>query len=350
MPRQSDRSQIEELLAKYEPVVRKTFLDAIAEIRDGVVLKVIVERLERGDIDGALAALNLETAAFARLELALAEVYNSGGMAFVQNLPKIMDPEGNRAVFHFAVRNTPGEAELRSHSANFVTRTTDETREAIRSTLTDGLAQGQNPTRTALQVVGRKNKVTGRREGSIIGLSSPQERYVASARAELSSGDPKAISNYLTRERRDRIFDRTVRKALAEEKPIPAAMVDKIAGRYSDRLLKLRGDAIGLNETVNALGKSRNDAIVQQIMAGKVDAQDVTKIWHHSAQEHPRLQHVAMNGKSVAFGDQFALPDGTMMAHPHDPNAPAKHTIFCKCFCEYRIDYIGALVRKRKAG
>src|SRR5690606_12500372 len=143
------------------------------------------------------------------------------------------EPDGNRVIFRFSMRNPEAEAWLRDHSATLVTRIVDVQREAIRTALTEGLAQGQNPRQTALEVIGRVSRATNRREGGIIGLTPAQERYVSSARRELLSGDPGQLANYLTRSRRDKRFDRTIASAIREGKPLPRDMVDRIAGRYS---------------------------------------------------------------------------------------------------------------------
>lgn len=349
MVKRSDRDIFEELLATHEPRIREAFFDAIRDLVDGITLREVVDRLERGDVAGAINAMHLDADAFGQLERAIADAYNDGGSATVGNLPRLTDPNGARVVFRFAIRNPEAEAWLRQHSSTLVTRIVDDQREAIRTAFTEGLSQGLNPRVSALNVVGRVSRVSNRREGGVIGLTAQQERFVANARQELSSGDPEAIANYLTRGRRDKRFDRTVAKAIKEGKPIPPEMVTKITGRYADGLLALRGEAIGMNETMTALAKSRHDAIAQQISAAKLAAQDVRKVWKHTPQERPRLRHVAMNGKSVAWGEQFILPNGVAMDFPHSPDAPASETLFCKCQYSIKIDYFASVERRFKA-
>lgn len=349
MARRTDREIFEELLAAHEPLIRQAFLDAIRDLVDNITLRVVVERLERGDVAGAINALHLDADAFGRLERAIADAYNSGGQATVGNLPRLIDPSGARVVFRFGIRNPEAEAWLREHSSTLVTRIVDDQREAIRTAFSEGLAQGQNPRKTALEVVGRVSRVSNRREGGVIGLTAQQERFVARARQELSSGDPEALAHYLTRGRRDKHFDRTVAKAIRDGKPLPPEMVAKATGRYADKLLALRGEMIGQNETATALDKSREEAVRQQIASGKIAAQDVRKVWKHTPQEHPRIHHVAMNGKSVAWGAKFELPNGVRMDHPHSDDAPADETIFCKCFWSVKIDYFASVERRFKA-
>ncbi|MDX0367281.1 hypothetical protein GOC23_06310 [Sinorhizobium meliloti] len=50
----------DELLAKYEPAHAAAFRQALEEIKSGIVLRVVVERLERGDINSAIEAMHLE--------------------------------------------------------------------------------------------------------------------------------------------------------------------------------------------------------------------------------------------------------------------------------------------------
>lgn len=340
------RAIIEELLARYDEVIRDAFLAAIQDIRSSITLRVIVERLEKGDVEGAMSALQLDRDAFSRLELAIADAYNSGGAATVGNLPKLTDPAGNRVVFRFGVRNPEAEAWLRDHSSTLVTRIVDDQRIAIRTALVDGLEQGRNPRQTALDVVGRVSRATNQREGGIIGLTAAQERYVATARQDLLSGDPERLRHYLTLGRRDKRFDRSILKAIREGKPLPREMVDRITGRYADRLLELRGEMLARTETMMALGKSRDDAIRQQIAAGKIMAEDVTKTWRSAGDGRVRHTHSVLNGRKVGIDGYFQSPSGAMLKHPGDPSAPISETSGCRCFVEYRVDYFASVVRR----
>lgn len=343
----------DELLAQYEPKVAAAFREAIEAIKSSIVLKTIVERLERGDIAGAVAAVQFEPEAFAALEMSLREAFNTGGINMVQSLPSLISPDGTRVLFQFGVRNLEGERLIREQSSTLVTNITTDQRDALRMAFETGLAAGKNPTATALDVIGRVSRITGRREGGTIGLTTPQVEFIygaKGARANLLSGEPELMRRYLNLKTRDRRFDRSVLKAIREERPVDTAIVSKIVSRLSDRNLQLRGETIGLEETRTALFSVRDNAIRQQVEAGKITAQEVTKKWKHSGSEHPRMQHVQMaTQNAVPLDMPFVAPDGTMLMYPHDPKAPARHRLGCKCRIEYDIDYIAAGLRRYRA-
>ncbi|WMT85569.1 phage head morphogenesis protein [Pelagibacterium sp. 26DY04] len=345
MPTQ--RQIFEALAERLEPQVRDAFLAAVAEIRSSVTLKLLIDRLERGDIAGAIDALQIEREAYGRLDLLIGEAYNSGGIAQADAL-RIRDPEGGRVLFRFGVRNPEAEEWLRRHSSTLITRIVEDQREAARQHLMAGLARGQNPRQTALDLVGRVSRATNERTGGVLGLTAAQERTVANARSALLSGDVEGMRHYLTLSRRNKRFDPSVMAAIRDGRPISAELVARITGRLSDSYLALRGETIGRTETLNALGKARDDAMRQAIQQGKVDARFVEKIWRHSYAEHPRVQHQAMSGKAVPYLEPFVMPDGTSVRYPHDPDAPGKHTIGCRCRVEYRIDYAAMLAEQRR--
>src|SRR5690606_37865330 len=111
--------------------------------------------LERGDVDGAIRAMQLDEAAYRPLEEAVQQAFNGGGVAAVEGMPTLRDPSGHTIVVRWGVRDLAAEEWLRTHSAELVTGIVEDQRTAIRSALEDGLARGDNPTRTALAVVGR---------------------------------------------------------------------------------------------------------------------------------------------------------------------------------------------------
>jgi hypothetical protein len=339
----------EELLATYEPRLAGAFRQAIEEIKSGIVLRVVVERLERGDINGAIQAMHLDPEAFTALEVALTEAFNAGGINAVGELPSLAEPDGARVIWRFGVRNPVAEAILRDLSSSMVTHITEDQRQGVRFALEQGLARGANPRSTALDVVGRQNRITGRREGGVIGLTLHQIEYIERARQNLASGDPARMRQYLSLETRDKRFDRSVLKAIREGKPLSIEAQQTIVGRLHDKNLLLRGEMLARTETMMALGSAREEAMRQQIDGGKIEAQDVKKRWHSAGDNRVRHTHRVLNGQAVGINELFQSPSGAMLRFPGDPRAPINEISGCRCWCEYDVDYIAAGLRRYRA-
>jgi hypothetical protein len=74
LKRLSPRDRFEQLVSTYEPMLRTAFFEAIDDIRSNIVLRRVVESLERGDVKDAIAAMNLDEAAFRPLEEAIRQL------------------------------------------------------------------------------------------------------------------------------------------------------------------------------------------------------------------------------------------------------------------------------------
>jgi uncharacterized protein with gpF-like domain len=118
--------------------------------------------------------------------------------------------------------------------------------------------------------------------------------------------------------------------------------VDRITGRYKDRLLEYRGDVIARTETLAALQAGKQEAFEQLIDSGKVRADQVTKVWQATGDSRTRDSHAAMNGQTVKLRQAFTTPLGFQMMHPHDNSlgAPASETIQCRCYVEMKVKYL----------
>lgn len=343
------REILEQIAADFTPQARAAWIEAINRIRSNIVLKRIIERLERRDIPGVIADLGIDEGAFAKFEQSLVQAYHSGGIATVDNMPALRDPAGNRILFSWGVRNLPAEQAMRDHAARLVTGIVRETRDGIAAVLTENLSRGQSPYDAGRLIAGRLNRSSGVREGGLIGLSRPQMETAARIERAMRDGDTAYMRQYLTFANRDKRLDRTVMKAIREGRGLAPEEVERVTRLYANKALKWRGDQLAITETHLALARSRMDAFQQQIDEGKLDAQDVTKKWRRTVSREPRMDHMMMAGKTVGFSELFTLPDGTTCTGPHDPNLPARHTIGCKCAMDISIDYIGQL-RRRNGG
>lgn len=345
MGRQPTQAEvIDDLLARYEREITEAFRAAIADLGQNADLSAVIDALRRNDIEAALEALNLDPAAYSGLLDAVQRAYSESGAAnaAIANLAT-----GPSLAIRFDVRNPRAERWLRDYSSTLVTRILDDQRQAIRAALVDGMARGQNPRSTALEIVGRINRATGAREGGILGLTAAQERYLATARAELASGDTEALRNYLTRQRRDKRFDRSVAKAIREGTPLPAEIQRKAVVAYQRRLLQLRGETIGRTEALTSLHAAQQEAYLQAVEKGQIEEADVRRVWRSARDLRVRHTHSALDGDPAGLREPFRSPSGARLMYPGDTSlgAPASETINCRCTVIVRLDWRGNLRR-----
>ena len=275
-----DRSQARlyaELQETYGRAIADAFLKAFDNLRSMAEIQRVTAAIESGDINAALDALHLDPQAFNGIADKLREAYSEGGRITADFMPKRL-PGGAALVVRFDGRNLAAEAWLSRHSSELISRITTEQVQSVRTALTESMRRGVNPRQAALEIVGRINRVTGKREGGILGLSAPQEAYVRTARDQLASSDPAGLRAYLTRARRDKRFDRSVTKAIREGKAVDPEIAAKAVTAYERRLLKLRGEVIGRVEAMTSLQQAKHEAYRQAIEAGKLEEIAVTKV------------------------------------------------------------------------
>lgn len=344
LKRLSPRERYEALIAEFEPILREIFLAAVADLRSGIALRVVIERLERQDIEGAMDALNLDRSAYSPLDEAIARAYSGGGRATVDAMPTLRDPNGAQAVIRFDAQAYRAVQWLRDHSLSEQMVRIDK--DVARSVIADGLARGRGARRIGLDIAGRINRATGRREGGIIGLSEPQAQHVLSMRERLASGDADEMAKVFTMKRRNRRFDRTIQKAINEGRAVKAEDIDRMAARYSDRLLQLRAETIAQDQGMAAFNAAQIEAYEQAIDRGVVDAATLQKTWRTNLDGRERFSHRQMNKQTVGFREGFQSPSGAVLKHPHDPDAPAEERIRCHCRMDITIDFLARFRRR----
>jgi hypothetical protein len=239
--------------------------------------------------------------------------------------------------FGFDGRATRAEQWARNNVGGLVTGIVDEQVIMLREIIGDQLAAGINPKKIALEIAGPM--VNGSRQGGFIGLSRPQAGYLFNARNELANLD----SGYFKRVLRDKRFDSLVRKAIASGKPLAQADIDRIAARYSDRLLRHRAETIARTESITALRAGRREGVQQGIEAGSIARDAIKRVWNSTGDNRTRQDHRVVNGQTVNGMDEaFTLPDGSRMLFPGDKSlgAPAAQTVNCRCYDEYVVDWL----------
>lgn len=335
----------DELLARYEQSIAAAFRKAVSDLRDSADLQRLIVALEQGDITGAIEALHLDHRAYADFLEEIRASYIAGGQGAVATMQPVRNRDGTAAVIRFDGRNIRAETWLRDHSSQLVTRTVEDQREAVRNALTRSMERGANPRTAALDIVGRIDPITKTRQGGILGLTVQQEAAVNAARAELNSGDPALLRNYLTRARRDKRFDRSIQKAIDTETPLPAATASKAVVQYKNRLLALRGETIGLTEGLTSLQAAKHEAYRQAAEQGGVSEAAIRRTWRDVGDLRVRHTHRLLDGETVGLHEPFRSPSGALMMYPGDSSlgAPGSETIRCRCDVSYRIDFLANL-------
>jgi len=323
----TERAELDLLLSRIDVEVRKAFEAAIRNQAGRINLVALADALRRGDIAAAQEIAAIKPRDVARIGEVLRNAFFAAAA---------LAGRGGRGVvglFQFDGRRPEALAWAEQNSARLITRLTEESRDAVRETITGGLDLNRSAQSVARDIAGRR--VGAARVGSIVGLTGPQAASIARARVGLSSGNPAAMRDYLKLALRDRKFDRLVLRAIKEGRPISRADLDRMLEAHKVKALRYRAKVIAQAETFKAAAAGRDQAYRQMLEMDGVTG--VTVRWQHNLSAEPRVEHIAMGGTVLPIGQPFVFPDETAMLHPHDDTAPARHVIGCKCIAVYRV-------------
>lgn len=342
------KAELERIRQLQSRAMRAAVIGSFTNIRNDALLAEIVAQLDAGNIEGALQVINYSRAQFAQMEAAIINAYTVGGATVANQVGRInLDRTGPSVVFNFNVRAPRAEEWITRHSSNLIVEIIEDQRNMARNVMRAGLEAGRNPRNVALDLVGRIDSVTKRRQGGFIGLTDQQAGYVLNARRELESGDPTLMRNYFSRERRDKRFDSLVRKAIDEGRPVSADDLNKITSRYNDRLLDYRGEVIARTESLDALRAGQHESVQQAMEQAGVLPSEAKKVWDATLDSRTRQDHAQMEGQERPIGVPFTAPDGSRLQYPGDRSlgASASQTIQCRCRERQEIDFIGRALR-----
>ena len=316
MTTRDTRKAFLKLLDDTWPGVQSEFVAAMRQARAGVDMKALEAAIGRGDVDVAFRALRFDAADLFKTDTAITAAMNAGGnyqMGAFQHATR-RAPIASRVVQSFGGRNERAERIALELGSKLVTEVVDDTRVMIAQTIRAGLEAGAGPRRTALDIGGRV--VNGKRQGGLVGLDSRRAGWVQNYRAKL----------------------------LAEGRP--QSQIDRMAQRYSNKLLRQRGETIARTETLKALNAGRQEALDQLIENPNNDvrAEDVVRAWDSTGDARTRETHAAADGQVVPQGEAFTV-GGYSMMYPGDTSlgAPAGETVNCRCYSDVRIDFFARL-------
>lgn len=327
------------LIDAWDPILQKAFLESIADIKDQAQIEQIVKAVQDGSLEAAMKAAGINPVMFRPMDRAISSAFEAGGNITTSGFPAVGNPGELKTIFQFDVRNPAAEQWLRNYSSSLVTEIIDDQRNMIQQVMERGMAAGDNPRTTALDLVGRVG-VNGKRTGGLIGLTSSQEEWVQNYYEKLKSDSPTDATSYNLRDAR---FDAALQRAEDSGIPLTEDQLDTMVNSYTNRALQYRAENIARTESMASLHEAQQQAIQQAIDSGEVSPENVSMIWRSTKDKRTRESHRDMDGQTVKIGEMFITGDGNELAYPGDPNGEASDVVNCRCWLEPSIDFYSGL-------
>ena len=306
-------AQIERMLNRMTPQLRRTFLANVAAIRGQRTLA----ELETLVLEGRLAeAIQRAGEAYATFATEWVNVMVFSG----QETGKFITRAINTTV-NFDQVNTRAVAAMQENRLRLVQGLGQQQRDATQQAIIEGIRAGANPREQA------------RNFRDSIGLTATQEQHVRNFRDALQTDPIKALRRKL----RDRRFDPSILGAIRDDKPLTAAQIDKMVGRYRDRYLKHRAEVIARTEALRSVHEGAEEMFSQAIDSGALDPGELVRIWNTAKDERVRSSHAFMHGQIKNPGEPFLSGNGNRLRFPGDTNAPASETVQCRCVVSTRL-------------
>ena len=311
-------TRIERLVAQQASRFRDAFLLATQTITDQTTLDELADLLEAGRVEEALEGLQ----AAAQL---IGGQYGASLSAAAINTAAWLSNEALTVAVSFDVSNVRAVRQIRNNQFRLIREFTDGQRDAVRSALLEGVADGLNPRQQA------------RAFRQSIGLTARQQQSVSNFRRLLTGGaEGQPLSEALRRQLRDGRSDRSILRAIRDSEALPAEQVDAMVDRYATRFRNYRAEVIGRTEALRAVHQGSEEMYAQAIELGQIDADAITRRWNTASDARVRDSHTRLAGLERGIGETFPADDGPLR-FPGDPDGPASETVQCRCALSTRL-------------
>ncbi|KFH18427.1 hypothetical protein ELZ19_06725 [Brucella abortus] len=313
LPATDPAARLIRLIGRAESRMRTALVNALLATRDQTSLAELARLIEAGRFQEAIDRAAMAGAI--RVAEQYASVFVLAGQEGAEFLSDVL-----RIVVGFDQVNERAVAHMQRERLRLIREFTAEQRRATRAALVDGITRGLNP----------RDQARAFRQS--IGLTERQQLAVQRYRSLLESGSSEALSRQL----RDRRFDRTVARAARTGEPLTRAQVDRMVERYSDRYLRYRSEVIARTEALRAVHAGNDEMYRQAVESGHVAQEQLQRTWVTARDERVRHSHSALGGQTRGLDEVWEAAGG-VLRYPGDPEAPASETVQCRCALATRI-------------
>lgn len=310
MASREELERLDRLLSKQEKRVRDAFMEFVRQARSDEVLREVGDMLERGDINGAMGVVDRYIGALGSV---LPSAFIDVGVATAAELADKL-PKGQFGI-HFDPTHPRAAEIMRQNRLEFVTEFSEEQRRATRAALVRAFETGQGSLGVA------------RAFRDSIGLTETQEGAVANYERLLRAGSREVLDRAL----RDRRFDGTVSRAIANDEALSETQIDRMVSRYRERYLSYRSQVIARTEALRATSQAREEATIQTAEQADIPQSQIKRVWNTTVDGRTREWHASMQGQVRAVNEAFVDGHGNRLLYPGDPAAPMETTVSCRC-------------------
>jgi hypothetical protein len=329
------------MIARLDAQLRAALEAGAADLRSGAAWADLLAALERQDIEGAIAALRIEPAAYARYAQAKASAFAEAGALTAATIPAVGGLPGIR----WDMTNPAAEAWIRQNVGQRITEMVSGQVETVRETILTGYQAGRHPHAIALDVGGRV--VNGVRQGGVIGLDAERARRLNIVTRGMETAEGVRDLVVIGRDGVPRVryavnraTEQRILRAYNAGGAVSEADRAISVRQYANALLKSRAETVARTETAQAVSGARQEQWRQFMRGRNIPPEAIVKRWlHGGGVKDPRPHHVAANGMTVRGLDTpFVLENGAVMLHPHDPSGGGAENINCTCSYEVFVD------------
>jgi hypothetical protein len=246
--------------------------------------------------------------------------------------PPTEQPDGSdpryRIDTDFDLINPAVRRHMATYALDRIAEISTQQRDTIRKTLMDqSVLQGIGPLEVARTIK------------QSIGLTAYQTNVVNSFRRKLENLDSSVFEMKL----RDKRYDKTIERAIREDKALTPEQINPMVDAYHRRMLALRAQTIARTESIRATSYGAV-ARAQDVLDTHPNL-DVIKHWIDTDDERTREAHVELGGQEV---QGIETPFQSILGPirwPCDEQATADNVINCRCSCGFKFIPRGTMIR-----
>lgn len=308
------RSSVEDLINSADKKIRRAFREVQDSLTSEFTVRKLQKLIEDNNTDEILRILTSLGSKFARRVLEQAYIAAADAAAeYIADSVKV--------TVDFDQTNVRATERMRTRRLDLIREIVEEQRAVIQQVLMRNIEPGSNPLVAAKEL------------RDSLGLTRRQEAAVSNFRRLLASLDSEAMS----RELRDKRFDRTIRRAIRDGQQLSREQIDKMVARYRHNYIAYRARTIARTEALRSVHEGTADMYEQAYEEGTVKRSEVRRKWLAARDSRVRDSHSAMNGQVRGSNEAFESPSGAHLMWPGDATAPASETINCRCVVVTRI-------------